>query len=497
MAQIYLIFYIALVQWIGLISTENPIPMIPDCSAMSEALKSEIRSYQPIVNTIVSAALTGEFKGHVFRELGDFIDQYGQRWTGTPGLEASIDFMLEKMQRDGLSDVKAESVIAPYKWTRGKEYAELLEPFNREFRILAQTPSVSTSEAGIEAEVIVFSDLDELEANSTLVSGKIVVFDYNYTGYNEALPYRRQASSLAAKYGALATLVRSTTPFSLNSPHTSGVSYDPEYPKIPTASLTVEDSALLRRLQEKGKTIRLKLVLLNSMANSTETRNAMGQLQGSTLPEELVILAGHIDALDVGTGALDDGSGVFMATESLVLIQKLGLPRPKRTIRAVLFTAEEIGLVGATQYVQTHKDEMNKTVIAFEADIGAFRPLGLDFAGSEEAACILHEILQLLPASELNSSALGWYNESTPISSDIIMLQLEGVPIISLNNEGQWDYYFWFHHSDADTMSALKTEELDMNLALWASVSYVLADLSVALPRGNQNQGNLLKNITN
>jgi len=135
------------------------------------------------------------------------------------------------------------------------EWAELLTPLSKKLNILGQVPTVSTPPEGIQASVIVVSDLEELETVKDQVPGKFVLFDYNYTSYNDALPYRRQASSIAAKYGAVATLVRSTTPFSINSPHSSGVQYDPDLPRIPTAALTVEDAALLRRYQEAGKRI--------------------------------------------------------------------------------------------------------------------------------------------------------------------------------------------------------------------------------------------------
>jgi len=229
-----------------------------------------------------------------------------------------------------------------------------------------------------------------------------------------------------------------------------------------------------------GKNITLKLVMQNTLEAGTMTRNAMGELPGTQFPDEIIIVAGHVDSVDVGTGALDDGAGVFMATEAIALLKFLNLV-PRRTTRAVLFTAEEMGLVGATEYVDVHKDELERTVLALEADQGAFNPKGLDFAGSEEAACILKEILNLL--GPINATQLLWFNQTTPVSSDIYMLQLEGVPAGGLNNEGQWDYYFWFHHSEGDTMSVLKTEELDANLAVWAAISYVVADLSKSLPR--------------
>jgi len=207
----------------------------------------------------------------------------------------------------------------------------------------------------------------------------------------------------------------------------------------------------------------------------TTSRNVIGELVGGTSPDEYVAVSGHIDSWDVGQGAMDDAGGVMVSVAAVAAIKALGLT-PKRTLQAILWTSEEPGLWGVKDFAAQHEDILDKYSVVFESDSGTFKPIGLDFAGTDEAGCIVQEVLKLVTA--LNATT---YTRYDSVSSDITVLIEKGVPGLSLHNEN--DMYFWYHHTEADTVSMQDPREMDLDTALFAVASYVLADISVALPR--------------
>jgi carboxypeptidase Q len=228
-------------------------------------------------------------------------------------------------------------------------------------------------------------------------------------------------------------------------------------------------------MQEAGETIRIHLKMLDYNLPLTTSRNAIGDLKGREKPDEVVIVSGHIDSWDVGQGAMDDGGGCFISTEALALLKSMNLV-PRRTLRAIMWTSEEVGLWGAQDYARHHAKNAHNIIAAFESDGGTFTPQGLDFAGSEEAGCIVYEILKLL--APLRATDYAMYDT---VSTDIRHLTALGVPSLSLKNAN--DHYFWYHHTEADTMSMTDPIQLDEGTAVWAVAAYVIADLSVPLPR--------------
>jgi len=178
---------------------------------------------------------------------------------------------------------------------------------------------------------------------------------------------------------------------------------------------------------------------------------------------------------DVGQGAMDDGGGAFISQEALALLKFLDL-KPRRTLRAVLWTAEEPGLIGVQEYVKQHEKDLDNFKAVFESDIGTFQPLGLDFAGSFEAGCIVQEVLKLL--APINATM---FRAQSDVGSDIGYFIEKGVPGFSLNTKNS--QYFWYHHSEGDTMTVQNPDEMDLCTAVWAVSSYVIADMSVVLPR--------------
>lgn len=359
-------------------------------------------------------------------------------------------------------------------WVRVYESVTMVEPRVKNIAVLGLGFSVSTPPEGIVAEVVVVRSFEELEIiPENFIRGKIVLFDPVYTTYGGTVAYRSGASKAAAK-GAVVSLVKSITPFSINSPHTGSQSYDPNYPQIPTAAITVEDADLIRRIYDRGEKVVLNIKLLSTYETKI-SRNTLVDYIGTSQPNKLVIVSGHIDSWDVGQGAMDDGGGIFISWAAPVILNRLNL-RPKRTLRTIFYTAEEVGLVGAYAYADKHKDEYNNINFIMESDEGTFTPLGLKVSGTQEARCIVAEVLKLFQS--INTTLLV---EANSLGSDIGMITDQGVPGASLLNDAE--RYFWFHHTEGDTINVENPDDLDLGAAFWTAVSYIIADLSIDIPR--------------
>lgn len=301
-----------------------------------------------------------------------------------------------------------------------------------------------------------------------------MIFNEPYVSYEETVVYR-SAASKAAKMGAVATLIRSITPYANDLPHTGWQNYEDNVPKIPTAAISINSSETLNQMYKNGEEILIYLYMEAKSYPPVISRNTVAEIKGSEQPEKVVLVSGHLDSWDVGQGAMDDGGGAFVSWNSLVLLQLLGL-RPKRTLRSVLWTAEEEGLIGAEAYFNDHRNSSGNFDFVMESDIGTFRPLGLSYSGSEQGGCIIKEVLKLM--QPLNATKYSTPMEGGP---DLTFFANAGIPGAALLNANE--RYFWYHHSDGDRMSVLNPSELDLCTALWAASAYVIADLSVDMPR--------------
>ncbi|KAL0883700.1 hypothetical protein ABMA27_015820 [Loxostege sticticalis] len=437
-------------------------------------LAEEIASYEPVVKRIIDYVVAGPYKGKTYQELAKFVDKFGARPSGSEVLEQSIDYMIQLTHDEDIHDITTEELEVP-KWTRGEEELTMLEPRVKDMALLGLGRSVSTPPEGITAEVIVVNSFAELYSlpNSD-VEGKIVLYDPIFTNYGETNQYRSQGAVQAAAKGAVASLVRSITPFSINSPHTGSQSYDEKVPKIPTAAITLEDADLLRRMYSRGEKIVLSLKMFSTYETKV-SRNTLIDYKGTEKPEKLVIVSGHIDSWDVGQGAMDDGGGLFISWAVPVILQRLNL-KPRRTIRSIFWTAEELGLTGAYAYEEKHRNEAENINFIMESDEGTFAPLGLVVAGNTEARCIIKEVLKLFKS--INASTL--IEDESP-GSDITVIIKKGVPGASLYNDN--DKYFWFHHTEGDTMNVENEHELDLGAAFWTAAAYVIADITKDIPR--------------
>jgi carboxypeptidase Q len=316
-----------------------------------------------------------------WERLAWMADTYGHRLSGSAALESAIDWTLSVMREDGLEAVRREPVMVP-RWVRGEERARIVAPINRELHLLGLGGTVGTGKKALRAEVVVTPRLEDVKGLGAAAKGKIVLinqvmppFDHEHqrTHYGTTVTSRSSGASEAARVGAAATLIRSVTARSLQSPHTGSLRYAEGVAKIPAAALSVEDAELLARLAARGP-VTVELSLGAKTLPDALSGNAIGELRGRELPEEVVVIGGHIDSWDVGDGSSDDGSGCLMAMEAVRLLLKAGL-RPRRTIRVVLFTNEENGLRGGIAYHAAHKAERH--VAAIEADVGSWGAAGV------------------------------------------------------------------------------------------------------------------------
>ncbi|XP_069477503.1 carboxypeptidase Q [Ambystoma mexicanum] len=439
----------------------------------SKHVKEEIADYADIAQDIINLAVYGKAQNRSYDRLGLFVDTVGNRISGSRNLELAIGYMYKALQQDGLENVALEPVKVPH-WVRGEESAMMLEPRNQSLAILGLGSSVGTPAEGITAEVLLVTSFEELRSRASEAKGKIVVYNQPYISYGETVQYRAFGAVEAAKVGAVASLIRSISPFSIYSPHTGWQDYQSGVPKIPTACITVEDAEMMGRMASRGTKIVIRLKMGAKTFPDADSFNTVAEIVGSKYPEQVVLLSGHLDSWDVGQGAMDDGGGAFISWEALSLLKDLGL-RPKRTLRLVLWTGEEQGGVGASQYYELHKINISNFDVVMESDIGTFMPLGIQFTGNDKARGIMREIMKLL--KPINITNLYKPAEGT----DIEYWMQAGVPGASLLDD--FSKYFWFHHSQGDTMAVQDPRTMNLCAAVWTVVSYLIADMEEMLPR--------------
>jgi carboxypeptidase Q len=432
------------------------------------------REYQAAADRIIAAA-TGD--SAAWNKLAELTDGFGHRLSGSEALERAIDWIIARMKSEGLENVRGEPVMVP-RWVRGHEKAELLEPRHLNLAMLGLGQSVATPRGGVQAEVLVVSSFDDLKAKAAQAAGKIVLFDVPFTNYGQTVAYRGRGANEASRVGAVAVLIRAVGPFGMRTPHTGSMQpYDSTVRKIAAAAITMEDAAMLHRMQDRGQQIVVRLEMEAQMLPDSPSRNVIGEIAGRELPDEVVVFGGHIDSWDVGTGAMDDAGGVVIAWEAVRLLQKLGL-RPRRTIRAVGWTNEENGGRGGQAYRDQHRSELDKHVVAIESDGGTFKFRGFGFTGSDSAFAIVNQISRLLKPLGADTALIGGGG------ADIGPIMQLGVPGMAHVVDGT--RYFWYHHTEADNVDKIDPKELGENVAAMAIMAYVLADLPGRLPRGGR-----------
>ena len=429
-------------------------------------------SAQTAPEAIVQRALS-ESQSHEI--LAHLTDNIGPRLSGSPGAAAAVKWTTQRFRSWGIPVVN-EKVMVPH-WVRGQERGRLVSHLNQTLVLTALGGSVATPAAGITADVIEVTSYDELKSLGSKVRGKIVFYNNemdmtlveqgrSFEAYGKAVVFRGSGASKAAEYSAAAVLIRSVGSASLRTPHTGAMRYDEKQPKIPAAALSAEDAMLIHRLLAKGERVRVNLVLTPRTLPDAASANVVAEIRGSEKPDEIVLIGGHLDSWDLGTGAIDDGSGVAMVMETMRLIKTMGLT-PKRTIRCVLFMNEENGLRGGRGYAAAHKNE--KHVAAIETDAGAAAPTGFNTTLKGDALTQLEQrtaVLALVGAHR--------FETAKEVGADINALTEAGVPSYGLVPNPR--HYFDYHHTPADTLDKVNPQELAQNTAAIAALTWVLAN---------------------
>ncbi|CAG9533535.1 unnamed protein product [Cercopithifilaria johnstoni] len=430
-----------------------------------------LKKFENEVAELIHYITKGDGEGLAYKWLRTLVDDFGHRMVGSDSLEKAIDFLVKRLTEDNFDNVHTEEVPnLPY-WIRGDDVVEMIEPRHHRFNVLAIGGS---EQADVTGEVVVIQDLDD--SKYVNISGKIVVTAQEFSGYAETVKYRRSVK-LFESLGAIGVLIKSITSFSINSPHAGSGA---EGARIPAASLTTEEADMINRMFQNGEKIVIRMNMKSHSENFTTSRNLIFQITGQERPSEVILLTAHLDSWDVGQGAADDGGGCAAVWSALYSLQQLAkrnaIFRPKRTIRAIFWTAEEQGFLGAKHYYNTHKNTSETFYFVSETDTGAFKPINwlshLSFSGNQQQMKRLQEIIRLL---RKNGIWLGLRNSS--LQGDVTFWAKDGIPSINYIPDKAVDYYFYFHHTNGDYITIFKEEDLDYTASIFAVLGHVIANM--------------------
>ena len=365
-------------------------------------------------------------------------------------------------------------------WQRHSEHAEVVMPFPQPLAVTALGGSVSTSAAGLTGEVVLFESLAALRAAPREeVADKIVYVGHTMqrtqdgSSYGYFNPVRTAGPSIAAEKGALAYLLRSIGTDSHRLPHTGSLRYTENAPQIPALALSNPDADQVERILADGGGLVVKLLLETSLIPTAQSANVIAEIRGHAAPEEVVVIGAHLDSWDLGTGAVDDGAGVGITMAAMALIKEAGLV-PRRTIRLVLWGAEEVGLLGALAYRDQHRGELANHVIGSESDFGGGRVWKLTADSQTDAGdqLVAHMADLLAPLGIAPGST-----KQPGGGPDLMPLVSAGVPTLRLHQDGR--DYFDLHHTADDTVDKLDAASLDQNVAAFAVVTWLAANSDV------------------
>ena len=402
--------------------------------------------------------------------------EVGPRPAGTPQEARARDWTVAKLKALGFSNVRAEPYTMPV-WVRGRNEAKILSPYPQNLVLAALGNSGSTSDKGIEGEVVYFPTIADLEAApAASVKGKIAFVSHGMEATQDGSSYgyfgaaRRQGPSIASKKGAIAIMIRSIGTDHHRVPHTGVQMWAPGVTPIPAAALSVPDAEQLVRMIRRGQPVKLHLTLTSKMLKDQPSGNVIAEIPGSDPAAGIVVAACHLDSWDQGTGAIDDATGCGIAAASALQVAKSGTPR--RTIRVLMAGAEEVGGDGARAYFKAHGAE--KHALAIESDFGADRVWRVDFKLPQG-----HEALAKQIAAGLAPLGVGASGQEAGGGADIAPLVKAGVPVIDLQQDGT--RYFDLHHTPDDTLDKVDPVQLRQNVAAWAVTLNLVANASETL----------------
>ena len=442
---------------------------IPLCQAASETNDMIAKQLQ---QTAINSTLG-------FDLVESLTVEVGPRLAGSDKDLVAVNWAETKLKSLGFDRVYKEPVEVPV-WERGKASASIISPYPQPLVITALGGSVGTPTSGIKAAIIRFDSLDALsKADPALVKGKIVFIDQKTErhitgkGYGKSVGGRSKGAVAAAEKGAIAIVIRSIGTDHDRMAHTGVMRYQDGIAKIPAAALSAPDADLINAMLARTPDVVMSLNLTSENKGTATSYNVIAEVTGSSKPDEIVLIGAHLDSWDEGTGAIDDGAGVAIVTAAAKHI--LDLPvKPARTVRVVLFAAEEIGLVGGKAYAKAHKDELAKHYIAAESDFGAGQIYQIDLKVNDTEFKATQALIAPMTA---NGVKLGDNHASG--GPDVSILPSQGVPVASLRQDGT--DYFDYHHTPNDTLDKIDPKALAQNVAAYAQFAYLMAQSNLEL----------------
>ncbi|WP_346838879.1 M20/M25/M40 family metallo-hydrolase [Microbulbifer sp. SAOS-129_SWC] len=401
--------------------------------------------------------------------------EVGPRRTGTEGDKRAVAWAMNKMQELGFDRVYTEQIAVP-RWRRGHAHAEVVAPFPQPLVVTSLGYGAATPEGGLSADIVEFDDVDALiNAPADEVKGKIAFINKRMErartgeGYGPAVKGRSLGMRTAAEKGAVAMLLRSVGTDHDRIPHTGMMSINDVENPIPALALSAPDANQLEAMLKRGKPVQVKLDVDTERLADGPSYNVIGEITGREKPDEAVVIGAHLDSWDEGTGAIDDGAGVGIVMETARMISELP-QRPRRTLRVVLFGAEEIGLVGAEQYVEAHQSELDNIVAVSESDFGAGKIWRFDTRIPDNKFDVADQMMQLLAPLGIKRG-----NNKSHGGSDSEPFVARGVPAFGLYQDGT--DYFDYHHTANDTLDKVDPDDLKQNVAAWIVVSFLAAEM--------------------
>jgi carboxypeptidase Q len=476
------------------------------CEAQAPAAPAAPPSYQERINRLMNAS-TGVWTAdqiatmarlrdaaisdsYALDELRHLTDNIGPRISGSPQAQQAVEYVAAEMRALG-AQVQLEKTTVPH-WVRGIETGELLvwpgqtPNTTQKIVLTALGGSGATPAEGLQAEVIVVNSFGELhQLSAETVKGKILLFNEHFdkqlamqgdggSAYGKAVVYRGAGPTLGKSLGAVAVLVRSVGGADYRLPHTGATLLAPATSQIPAAAVTAEDADLLANLTHQGA-VRMRLTLTPQTLPPVESYNVIADWKGSEHPEQFVIVSGHLDSWDLGTGAIDDGAGVVVSMQAIHILGKLGV-RPKRTVRFIAWMDEEQGADGARTYATEHANDLQNHIAAMESDLGAGHPTGFHVVGKPELEEWMRPVAQVL-----DPIGAGVMKRAEEAGTDVDPLNQKGVPGFSPMQDSR--FYFNYHHTAADTFDKVEPRELAENAAVMTVLAYALADSATPAPR--------------
>jgi hypothetical protein len=399
--------------------------------------------------------------------------EVGARFVGTPGAEKSVVWAVDKMKSLGFDKVWVEESETTL-WQRGDLSASISAPYPHKVVAIALGGSVGTNGKPLTAEVVRFADLAALKAApANSLKGKMAYVAYKMErhldghGYGKAVGARVQGASIAADKGAVAFLLRSVGTDSNRIAHTGMMRYSDGSPKIPAIALSNPDSDLLDNMLAREQAVKFTLTTNASGPSGKKVTiaNVIGDVTGQGAADEIVTLGAHLDSWDVGTGAVDDGIGVGITLAAGHYISQLA-ERPRRTLRVILFAAEEVGLIGAQDYVKQHAEDMKFHQIGAEWDFGTGRIYKMAPGVGPNALNAIQSFATILAPLGV---ALAPTNTAKG-QSDMVALGQSGQPAVNFSPDGM--DYFDYHHTDNDTFDKVDPEALKVNTTIYTLFAY-------------------------